>query len=294
MAITRESYQDLAAPSLKNDILSSWRERIFFVIFLSVIVMALAPYIFSALRVIDEKRWGNLFIYTMGYLCIITIVWVRRIPFRLRVIIGLGTFYSLGLTALLSIGLLGSGRLWLFAFSIIASLLMGLRAGLITLLINAGTLFFMGYLLAQGQLEWVSGMLQPMKIWIVTSVTFLFLNTVITVSLSLLVRALERQLLQEQRMIQKLTTTNELLEQDREKRRQAEDELLLSEERLSLAINGAEMGMWDWNIEAEKATYSERWATMLGYELSELAPDFNTFKTLVHPEDKDSYVESQE
>jgi len=243
MAMTREFYKDLVAPSVKNDILSPWRERIFFAIFLSVIVMALAPYIFSAIRVIDEKRWGNLFLYTLGYLCIITIVWVPRIPFRIRVIIGLGTFYLLGLTALLSIGLLGSGRLWLFSFSIIASLLIGLRAGLITMLINAGTLFILGFLLAKGQLEWASGMLQPMKIWTVTSITFLSLNTVITVSLSLLVRALERQLLQEQQMTMKLATTNEQLEQDQEKRRHAEKTLRESEAKLQAIFDTVGTGI---------------------------------------------------
>lgn len=221
-----------------NNELSAWRERIFFAIFLSVVLMAVVPYISSALQVIHEKRWENLFIYTLGYFCVILIVLVPRIPFHIRVICGLGTFYLLGLTALITIGPIGSGRIWLFAFSIIASLLLGLKAGLITLAFNIGTLFALGYLLSRGQLEWAMQISNPMKAWVTTSITFSLLNAVITVSLAVMVRALEQHLLHEQKLTDALKTTNEQLERDHRKRRLAEEALLQNEKKLSQAIQG--------------------------------------------------------
>jgi signal transduction histidine kinase/CheY-like chemotaxis protein len=236
--MTSETYSSLSSSSSQNNILSAWRERIFYAIFLTITIIAVVPYISSSLQVIQEKRWANLVIYTLGYLCVIIIVLVRRIPFSIRVILGLATFYLLGLTALITIGPPGSGRVWLFAFSILASLLLGLRAGLISLILNAGTLFILGYLLAKGQLEWASEILYPIKTWIAISITFTSLNTVVTISLAVLVRALEQNLLQEQKLTMELTTTNNQLELDRKERRRISDALTQSEKKLSQAIQG--------------------------------------------------------
>ena len=70
-------------------------------------------------------------------------------------------------------------------------------------------------------------------------------------------------------------------------RKLVEKALSESEERLALAIKGADLGMFDWNIETGETTYSDHWATMLGYKVDELAPNNSTFETLIHPEDKD-------
>lgn len=59
-----------------------------------------------------------------------------------------------------------------------------------------------------------------------------------------------------------------------------------STERLDLAVKGANLGMWDWNLKTGKVTYSEKWAEMLGYKLEELAPDPSTWEKLLHPDDK--------
>lgn len=221
---------------VQEDILSAWQERIFFAIFLSTALITSVPYISSLIEGFHEKRWVNLVVYTLGYLIVILIVWVRRIPFPLRVILGIGVFYLLGLTALLTIGPVSSGRIWLFSFSIIASLLLGLRAGVITLAINLCTLFLVGYLVGQGRLEWATAL--SMKLWIITSITFISLNAMITISLAVLVQALEQHLLQAQKLTQELKATNDRLEQDTRKRRLAEEALIQSEKKLAQAIQG--------------------------------------------------------
>ncbi len=63
-------------------------------------------------------------------------------------------------------------------------------------------------------------------------------------------------------------------------------ELYVSEERFSLAMRGANDGLWDWNLETDEVYYSPRWKSMLGYEENELMNHFNTWASLVHPEDK--------
>ncbi|HEX19542.1 MAG TPA: EAL domain-containing protein [Acidiferrobacteraceae bacterium] len=51
-----------------------------------------------------------------------------------------------------------------------------------------------------------------------------------------------------------------------QKRNQAEDKLRGSEDRYALVCQGANDGIWDWDIAANKIYYSPRWKSMLGYE----------------------------
>ncbi|OGU63652.1 MAG: hypothetical protein A2X62_16835, partial [Stygiobacter sp. GWC2_38_9] len=68
-------------------------------------------------------------------------------------------------------------------------------------------------------------------------------------------------------------------------RKKTELSLRESEERLELALKGADLGLWDWEVQTKKITYNENWAKILGYRLSELKPQFETWQKLVHNED---------
>lgn len=57
-------------------------------------------------------------------------------------------------------------------------------------------------------------------------------------------------------------------------------------ERLNWALNGANDGYWDWNIETNYIHYSPRWKTMLGYSENEwINPHLDTWKQLINPSD---------
>lgn len=58
-----------------------------------------------------------------------------------------------------------------------------------------------------------------------------------------------------------------------------------SEERLDLAMQAANDGLWDWNVSVGSIYFSARWLQMLGYESHELPHHFNTWKSLLHPDD---------
>lgn len=68
-------------------------------------------------------------------------------------------------------------------------------------------------------------------------------------------------------------------------------ELYLSEERFSLAMRGANDGLWDWNLETDEVYYSPRWKNMLGYAENDLENTINTWGNLVNPDDKDRVLE---
>lgn len=65
----------------------------------------------------------------------------------------------------------------------------------------------------------------------------------------------------------------------------AQDALKKSEERLNLALEGANDGLWDFNPQTGNAYFSPRWFTMLGYLPDSFAPTLDTLFKLMHPDD---------
>jgi len=56
-------------------------------------------------------------------------------------------------------------------------------------------------------------------------------------------------------------------------------------QRLEMAILGAGLGFWDWDLRTNQVVYNDRWAQMLGYALPEIAPAFEAWSELIHPDD---------
>ena len=67
-----------------------------------------------------------------------------------------------------------------------------------------------------------------------------------------------------------------------------------SEERFSLAMRGANDGLWDWDVRTGEVYYSPRWKEMLGYANDEIEPSFSAWERLVHPEDKPAALKGVE
>ncbi|MCK5194009.1 MAG: PAS domain-containing protein, partial [Desulfobulbaceae bacterium] len=67
--------------------------------------------------------------------------------------------------------------------------------------------------------------------------------------------------------------------------RQAENALRVSEERLHIALQNREMGLWDWDIESGKVLFNQCWVDMLGYSPDEIESSISTWKGLIHPGD---------
>ena len=68
-------------------------------------------------------------------------------------------------------------------------------------------------------------------------------------------------------------------------RKLAEKALLISEERLKLALDSVTDAVWDWRVDTGEVYFSSRWYTMLGYEPYELPQVFETWRKLLHPDD---------
>ncbi|REL34384.1 PAS domain-containing protein [Thalassotalea euphylliae] len=74
--------------------------------------------------------------------------------------------------------------------------------------------------------------------------------------------------------------------QDITERVKAQQALSDSNERLASVIHATAVGIWDWEIDTDKAVLNERWANIIGYTLEELAPvSAKSWSLRVHPDD---------
>jgi PAS domain S-box-containing protein len=68
--------------------------------------------------------------------------------------------------------------------------------------------------------------------------------------------------------------------------KKTEQALKESEQRWQFALEGAEDGVWDWDVPSGKVYFSERWKSMLGYLSEEISDSIDEWDRLVHPADK--------
>ncbi|MCB9882991.1 MAG: PAS domain-containing protein [Planctomycetes bacterium] len=66
----------------------------------------------------------------------------------------------------------------------------------------------------------------------------------------------------------------------------AEQELSEQRERLNFVLTGSQDGFWDWDLATGHVTFSDRWATMLGYAPGEIQPVAAAWEDLMHPADR--------
>ncbi|GAB6880014.1 PAS domain S-box protein [Halorubrum gandharaense] len=78
-----------------------------------------------------------------------------------------------------------------------------------------------------------------------------------------------------------------VISRDITERKQRMREIETLKERLELAIEGANLGVWDWDLTTDEVEFNEQWAEMLGYTLDELEPHLRTWEARVHPDDID-------
>ena len=69
--------------------------------------------------------------------------------------------------------------------------------------------------------------------------------------------------------------------------KQAELALRESQQQLALALEAGQLGFWDWHVPSGRVQFGGHWASMLGYDVSEIEPDVRAWKRLIYPDERE-------
>jgi PAS domain S-box-containing protein len=73
-------------------------------------------------------------------------------------------------------------------------------------------------------------------------------------------------------------------ETERTLRRAQQAEAQLS--RLKLAIEAAQLGLWEWDLRTNEVLFSSEWKSLFGYTDHEISSDFSHWQERIHPDDR--------
>ena len=73
--------------------------------------------------------------------------------------------------------------------------------------------------------------------------------------------------------------------QDITERKERERDVQELTERFELAVEGANLGVWDWDMTTDEVEFNEQWARIIGHSLDEIEPHLNAWEQRVPPDD---------
>ncbi len=88
-----------------------------------------------------------------------------------------------------------------------------------------------------------------------------------------------------------VAVTLEQIQQEIAERQQIEASLRENEERLRLALDASQMGLWDWNIVTNRVIWSETHEVLFGLLPGSFDGSYEGFLKCVHPEDRQSVMQ---
>ncbi len=179
--------------------ISYYRANILQNIFTGLVIIGTILFFASSYSMFQRQEWGLIAIYSVVYAGILVITFVKKIPYQLKGFVLLFLFYLLAFTGFAESGLSGDGRIFLISFIILATVLFGLRAGIITGVVAILTLTYFGVGMSSGFVD-----VPPVEIlansgygidWLTGSITFTLIATIfisaIVLTLSGLTSSLE-------------------------------------------------------------------------------------------------------
>jgi two-component system cell cycle sensor histidine kinase/response regulator CckA len=252
--------------------LEFWRDRILRAFYLTAVFLGGLAYVPSMIYILAKGYWFLAAVDTAATAWgVAALIWWRRISFRIRATVTLGAIYVIAVLILGHLGPYSGGPVWLFTFGVAAGLLLGIRAAVAAVVLNALTLIALGGLVAGGLSPWPAVGPQPWLRWAVLSVNFVLLNALMAVSAAVLTRGLAASLRQEK-------TTLGWLRREVEERRRAEAEALEEKERFRVLVDEAPLGVALISPGGQYLYVNQMFRELFGYSLEDLTSGRSWFE----------------
>ncbi len=261
--------------------LQGWRARTLYAIVGVLAVVGLPAYLYPILNALRHHQTMTLmWIYAGAYLAFVALALLPRIPVRVREWVFLVFTYANAAASFARLGLAGSGRLYLLFLPLIVMVVIGTRAGMISAAVSL-TLYAACTVAAQTGLlaRWstapggTTDTPLGLSYWVEAGAALAVFMVAVLVLVERFLRLHLRTLAASRRTADDLARTAGALKE--------------REERLNLIVQGANDGVWDWDLATDEVYFSPRWKGMLGYADSEVANRLESWRGLLHPEDSE-------
>ncbi len=255
--------------------LIEWRVRALLLVLLVVAVAGIPAYILPIVNAIrDGQMTPLLWVYLAIYGALVALAVLPRITPNVRGWGAISFAYANAIASFARVGLVGSGRLYLIALPVVATIAIGVRAGYVTAVVSFLIYIIFAGLAQAGILStWITVQENPVDLsyWFEAGAAV----AVFLISLLMLLNSFYRL------FIRTLSARQEA----GKKLEQAAKMLWEQDERLALVLEGTNDGIWDWDLKTDDVYFSPRWKGMLGFQDHEIANRFEEWRRLIHPDD---------
>ncbi len=243
-------FGSLRAAEAEEDGFTRWRERILLSILAAsttLCLLAMAPALYLAL---GRGLWVLAVFDVLAASLCASLLLLRRLSFRKRASLTLLLPFLVGITVISQAGFLSGGPAWLFAFSVLAGVLLGIRAALAAIGMNTAAILGLAWLSAEGLLAAPNETI-GVVLAVSAGANFVFLNLVAAISVAVLVNGLQSlnrkalavtQALRDERA--DLLRTREKLREEIAVRRASEQALRQSEQKYRLLAENVRDVIW--------------------------------------------------
>ncbi len=188
----------IPASAYASNPLTFWRERILFTFSFMLAIfgpLILIPAINFASR---EGHWSLIVIDLCAYISIVSLLYLKHWPLKVRGGIACLTIYFFGILLTTILGPVGGGHIWLFCASVMISVMVGPLAMFWMLWINAASLAAFAVWIAVGTPSWASEIEGPLEKWMILTICFMMLNIFVSMAIAFILNGLRQALIKEQ------------------------------------------------------------------------------------------------
>ena len=166
---------------------------------LSGVILGTIAYVPSVILSIRFGVWSIVVVDTIAWLGILTLYFSPRLSYEWRARGIIAIIFALSVMLIAVIGMPGAGLVWLCAFPVLAALLLGFRAAVVSLILFALTCGYFGIAIVGGWYSWASlappaayiTVNEDLLLWIVNASNALVVAAAMSLALAMLLRGLE-------------------------------------------------------------------------------------------------------
>ena len=253
----------VAESDLKEDPLTYWRVSILFMILFATLIFCPIAIVAAVVAVMESKAYAVAIFDVFAYGICFGLFFPRQwLNYKIRASIILLLCYFVGVIILVFVGPAASGPIWLFMFAILAGVLLGKNAAMGAVFINGITLVLIALLASEGRFGYVSPFPFSLKAIISACISFMALNLVASMSITVLVKGLISTIQKEKDLAtslelghRDLLEVKNRLELEAKERKQAVEELREREEKYRLLADNINDIIWIMDIHRQCFIY---------------------------------------